>query len=186
MKKLTYLLAVVFLVLFSVTNCNSQIQVFGKLSDGKIAPDLNIFGTIPVSEKLNLTSFALFEENWSELLVGVSYSPTDYLSIGVGGGIESASTLYRFCGSIWLGKGNASLLILGEKGDGRDNYWYKSTFDYKLSENFSVGMIAWRFTGVGPVANLRIKKLDSKLWLFPAYDFESKKPSLTLGIDIKM
>jgi hypothetical protein len=185
MKKLISLLVVVVTIALSTT-VYSQVQIFGKLSDNKVTPDLNVFGTKKISEKVNLTYFALVEEKWSEGLLGVSYSPEDFINLGVGVGIESNPALYRLCASVWVGKGNTSLLILGEKGDGPTNYWYKATADYKLSESFSASLIAWRFIGIGPAANISIKKFDSKLWLFPAYDFESKKPSLTLGLDIKI
>jgi len=185
MKKLISLLVLAVILALSTTSY-SQVQIFGKLSDDKVTPDINIFGVKKISEKVSFTYFGLIEEKWSEGLIGVSYSPSEFVTLGVGAGIESNPALYRLCASVWVGKGNTSLLILGEKGDGRTNYWYKATADYKISENFSAGLIAWRFTGIGPVANLTIKKLDSKLWLFPAYDFESKKPSLTLGLDIKI
>lgn len=181
MKKIFLTLA---FVIFSFSTLFAQIEAYGRLVDGKVEPDINIFGTKVISEKVNLTYFALVEETWSECLVGVSYSPNENISVGISTGIEHKSSLYRFGGSIWVGNDKASLLILLEKGDGRDNTWYKTVGQCRISKNITLGISAWRFHGVGPLLKVDVNK-DIKLWLNPAYDTEKNKVKTMAGIDIK-
>ncbi len=66
MKNLTilFLLMIVF-----VSSANAQLEVYGRYTkNGKVEPDVNIFGVKKISEKINLTYFALVEEKWSEAL----------------------------------------------------------------------------------------------------------------------
>lgn len=182
MKKL--FLLVVFAFFSASIFSQTQVEVFGKLVEGTVTPDINVFATKKISEKVSLTAFTLVEEKWSEALVGVTYCPTSNLELGLSAGIEQNEALYRLGGSVWIGSGKTSLLILVEKGDGLDNYWYKSVVNYKVSEDLSVGISAWRFHGIGPVLKLAIKDLDCKVWINPAYDLEVNKTKIMLGLDI--
>lgn len=182
MKKIIALLLISLPLL-----ATAQLEVYGRYTVGEsIAPDINFFGTKKISDKVNLTAFFLVEEKFSEALIGVSYSPSKYFSIGVSSGIENSPKLLRFGSNVWVGKNNTSLLILGEKGNGKDNYWYKANLFQKLSDKFTIGATAWRFHGVGPNARFTIKKLASTLWVMPAYDFEVDKTKVMLGLSIKM
>ena len=165
----------------------AQLEVYGRYTIGEsVAPNINLFGTKKLSDKANLTAFFLVEEKFSEALVGISYSPSKHLSIGVSGGIENSPKLLRFGSSIWVGKNNTSLLLLGEKGNGKDNYWYKANLFQKLSDKLTVGATAWRFHGVGPNVRFTTKKLASTLWMMPAYDFEADKTKVMIGWSIKI
>jgi len=184
MKKI----AVIFL--FVVFSCGlySQVTIYGKYADKEIIPCATIFGTTKITEKVGFTYFALVAEKWAETQIGISYSPVKWASFGLSGGLEQNPALYRLGASLWLGKGKTSFLILGEKGDGKENYWYKATLSYQASDNFICGARIWRFQGIGPFAStsIRVKKLDSNLWIMPAYDLESKTTKLMVGIDIKI
>lgn len=104
----------------------------------------------------------------------------------MGAGIEQNDALYRLAGNVWIGKGKTSLLILTEKGDGKDNYWYKTVLSYKASEQFTVGALAWRFHGVGPTVRYTPKKSYLTIWCMPAYDFEVNLKRIMLGLSIKI
>jgi hypothetical protein len=172
-------------ILFTTVSFSQKtLEVFGRTNNKTIVPDVNFYGEKKISEKVSLTLFMLVEQKWSEGLVGISYSPSKWISIGASAGIEHNDALYRFGGMVWMGKGKFSLLLLGEKGNGTNNYWYKNTFSFQCSEKFSLGARAWRYIGVGPVATYEIKKLDSKIWIMPAYDFEAKQSRLALGMRI--
>lgn len=180
-----------FIVLFILTilslNLFSQLSVYSRYTKGgKVEMNINFYGTKKISEKVNLTLFTLVERTWAEAQVGISYSPKEWISFGASTGIEQNPALYRFGAFVWLGKGKTSFLSLWEKGDGTDNYWYNSTISYKTSEKFTFALRAWRYHGVGPVATYTVKKLDSKLWLMPAYDFESDKQRVMLGVSVKL
>ncbi|MFZ2205383.1 MAG: hypothetical protein WAV23_02235 [Minisyncoccia bacterium] len=183
MKKLI----MVLICSFTAVVAHSQVEIFGRYTlDGKVEPDINIFGTKKISEKFNLTYFALIEEQWSEGLIGFSYAPKSWLELGLSAGVEHNPAILRFGGSIWIGKGKTSLLILGEQGSGKDNYWYKTVLAYKTSDHLTLGAIAWRFHGVGPIVSYTPKKSNVTIWLSPAYDIESKAKRLIAGLAIKI
>jgi hypothetical protein len=183
------LVVVVFFVTFLVSNLFSQVTIYSRYGhkSEKITPCVTVFGVKKITEKMGFTYFALVNNTWAEAQIGLTYSPAKWISVGLSGGFEQNPELYRFGGSIWMGKGKASIIVLAEHGDGVDNYWYKSVAAYKLTDNFSLGAVAWRFHGIGPIVKLGIKKLDANLWLVPAaYDFEFKNWNSMLGIDIKI
>lgn len=186
MKKVIVLLIVIFCGFKSY----SQLEVYGRYTEGgKVDPDINLYGEKKLfsdSSKFSLTYFALVEQTWAEGLVGISYSPKDWVSFGFMVGIEQNPALYRFLGSVWLGKGKKSFLALYEKGNGTDNYWYKITASYKFTKVFTLGARAWRYNGVGPVGTFEIKKLSSSVWVMPMYDFEAQKKRISLGVSIKL
>ncbi len=186
MKKFFIIYTVIRIVLLPLF-ASGQVEVYGRYTvNGTIQPDINVFTSKAFSDssKFSFTSFTLVEQNWAEALVGISYSPTSWLNIGLSTGIEVNPALYRLAGSIWLGKDKSSLLFLWEKGDGNDNYWYKVTALHDVSKRVSLGAIAWRYHGIGPVVFYGVKKLDSKFWVMPAHDFEFKENRVIFGVDI--
>lgn len=184
MKKL-----IIVILCFCATASYAQLQMYGRYAingNGKIEPDINLFGTKKLSEKVKLTYFALIEEKWSEALIGISYSPAEWMSLGLSSGVEHNPAIYRFGGSIWLGRQKTSLLMLGEKGDGKGNYWYKTVLSYEFTDQFTFGAVAWRFHGVGPIVQYSPKKSDLAIWYMPAYDPEFKTKKMMLGLSIKI
>jgi len=174
-------------IILSSLNLSAQVEIYGRYTiGGTVEPDINVFGTKKISEKFNLTYFALIEEKWSEALIGVSYSPTKWLELGLSTGVEHNPAIIRFGGSIWVGKGKTSLLMLGEKGYGKDNYWYKINLSRNLSEIFSVGAMAWRFHGLGPIVKYTPQKSDLTFWILPTYDPEFKAKRLIIGLAVKI
>ncbi len=183
MKKYIVLLVISIIA----SKAAAQLEVYGQFNQsGQVVPDINIYGEKKISTKINLSYFALVEQKWSEALVGIIYSPNKYISIGAMTGIEQNPALYRFYGSLWLGKDKTSLSLLFEKGHGTDNYWYKHTLSYKVSDNFIIAARAWRYNGVGPLAIYSIKKLGIAPFAMPAHDFESGKNRLIVGVDITL
>ncbi len=184
MKTIFALLLISFISLPFVSF--AQLDVFVKYTeDGSITPDINYYGSKKISEKVSLTYFGLIEKTWGEALVGVSYTPVKYLSIGTMVGIEHGSDKPRYFGSVWTGKGNTSLLLMAEKGKGSDNYWYRANLYQKLSDEFTLGVTAWRFNGVGPNLRYTVKK-SVTVWAMPAYDVEFKQTKVMLGVNIPM
>jgi len=183
MKKLV---AIMLFCLYVLTSY-AQVGMYGRYTiNGKVEPSFNFYGEKKISEKVNLTYFALIEEKWSEALVGLSYSPVKWISLGLSTGIEHNPAIIRFGGSIWIGKDKTSLLMLGEKGDGRDNYWYKTVLSYKASEQLTFCAMAWRFHGIGPVIKYTPKESDLTIWVMPAYDLEVNAKRIILGLSVKI
>lgn len=182
------LFAFLFVILLSVSSF-SQIQMFGKYTPkGTIEPDINVFGyakKLDSTGTFKLSYFALVEESWAEGLIGISYSPTKWCELGLMLGIESVPTLYRVSTSIWLGANKTSFAACFEKGDGKDNWWYKSTLKQELGERFALGLISWRYNGTGLLLEYKTKH-DLVFWLSPAYDIEFAENRLVIGMDIKI
>lgn len=181
MKKLIVSLII---ALFSFSSLFAQVSLFTKFSNGKVIPCATIFGTKMINEKIGFTYFALVNQKWAETYVGLSYSPEKWINIGLSAGIEQSPALYRLASSLWLGSGKTSFLLLTEKGDGQNNYWYKATLAYKVSEKLDLGLRAWRYNGIGPVVGYKIKELNSKIWAMPAYNLEDGNKNLIVGVDI--
>ena len=154
--------------------------------------DFNVFmtGKLFGSKKLSFTGFFLSEKSWFEQLVGVDYAPNNWLSIGLSGGIENNPALYRLGASLWLGKGKMSWLTCLEKGDGGQNYWYKSTLAIETAKHFTAGILIQRFAGLGPYFEYHVaSKVSSGLrlapWLTPLYDLETGTGRVMAGFDFK-
>jgi len=148
--------------------------------------DINYFGTRKVSEKINLTYFALAESTWSEALIGLTYSPKKWLEVGLSTGIEHGTTVPRLGASILITSNHdESLFIDLEKGHGNDNYWYKVVIAKKLNDELVASITAWRSHGIGPCVKFTPKKSDFTYWIMPAYDAEAKTDRLMFGVDIK-
>lgn len=183
--------AVIFCMLIAVTTvAMSQVQIFGKYTaeTGKTEPDINIFGYGPrldSAAKLKITYFALVEKTWAEALVGIAYSPAPWCEIGIMIGLETVPSAYRLSSSIWLGNDKTSFSACVEKGDGRDNWWYKSTAAYNLNANWSAGLMSWRYNGTGVFVKYTTNRKLS-FWANPAYDLEFNQKRLTVGVDIKI
>lgn len=180
----------ILIALFALISiqANSQLEIYGAYTpkNQKVVPDVNFYGAKKLTPTLNLTCFMLVEQNWAEALVGVSYSPRKWLTVEVQTGIEHNPALYRFLGSLWIGKGKTSLSLIGEKGDGKKNYWYKNTFKYQIDSVCSIGLRAWRFVGIGPVFQYKIEKLGITPWCMLAHDFEVREDRIALGVDINL
>lgn len=185
MKKLSVIVLVVFLALSSF----AQIQIFGKhTSKETIKLDINVFGyarKLDSSGIFKLTYFTLAEESWAEGLIGVSYSPKKWCEIGLMLGMETNPAIYRLSSSIWLGGNKTSFYACLEKGDGFDNWWYKSVLKRNFGKRFALGLISWRYNGTGILLEYKTKS-DLIFWLNPAYDTEFKVNRFTVGIDMKI
>lgn len=183
MKKL-----ILSIVLFAITSTAfAQMNVFARYTPGTsdVLTTINYFGKKKVSEKVNLTIFALANKGFAEILVGITYSPEKWISLGASIGVEKSDKGYRFGSSLWLGKDKNSLLIIAEMGGGKRNYFYRATYKHQLTDKFHIGATAWRFHGIGPLAGYKIKKLDATLWIAPLYDTEFEVSRLVLGTTIK-
>ncbi|MCX6795600.1 MAG: hypothetical protein NT165_02670 [Candidatus Falkowbacteria bacterium] len=183
----------VMLVSLFIVSLNSfaQIQVFEKIAKGaKPAIDINFFGygkiDTSANAKFKMTYFALVEEKWAEGLVGVSYTPVKWCEIGLSAGIESVSSLYRVSASIWLGNDKFSFFSCVEKGEGRDNWWYKSVANYNVNKNISLGLMSWRYNNTGLFLKYNNVRFGVSPWVNVGRDLEFGINRISYGLDIKL
>ncbi len=184
MKKITTFL----LIIFFAYQAYAQIEVYDRYTpDNKLDPEINIFGEKELSDKFKLTVFTVLEPHWAQGLIGIAYAPVEWVNFEVSGGIEYHPAWYRLGGKISFIKDKLSLVTIAEKGDGHDNYFYKSTLLYKFSEKFKLGARIWRDHGIGPVGMYTIvKRSGLDVWLMPSYDLEHDTGRLIFGVSVKI
>jgi hypothetical protein len=171
---------------FITSIVSAQVDVFTRYTpeSKELLPTITYYGEKDISQKVKMTAFALVNKGFSELLVGASYSPQEWVTLGLSLGVESNNSGCRLGSSLWLEKNNHSLFVIGELGNGEGNYFYRATYKYKIN-TYYLGATAWRFHGVGPTAGVQIKKLDTTVWIAPLYDMEFEVPRLVIGTKIK-
>ena len=165
----------------------AQLETYGRwTAGGKIEPNINYFGSKKITEKISLTFFGLVEQKWSEALIGATYAVSKSLIAGGSAGIEQGTNRLRYGASLWTEKGQTSFSILGELGSGKDNYLYKANLFHKCSDQFTLGITAWRLHGIGPNFRWTFSKLSATIWSMPAYDFEANRSRLIIGVRMDM
>ena len=166
----------------------SQLNVFNRYTpeSGDNLIVVNYFGQRQLSEKFSLTYSGLVNETFAEALVGVSYQPSDWISIGFSAGVEKDNG-FRTGQSLILSDGKHLFLLFTEFGEGRRNYFYRGIYNYKINEKITVGANGWRFHGFGPHFTYDLgDKLKAKIWISPLYDFEFELTRVVIGTTIKI
>jgi hypothetical protein len=177
----------IIIVLISSISASAQLEVYSKFNnDGSVMPVIDYFTSKKISKKFSLTFFGLVREQWGQALIGLSYSPTNNIILYVSAGIENGQHIPRHSASIWFKKNNTTFLALYELGGGKDNYLYKVNVFHKFSSQLSIGVMDWRHHGLGPNLRYTIPKLQSTLWIMPAYDHEERVGRCMLGITVVM
>lgn len=181
------LLKLCLFILFIPTIAVAQLELYGKYTaHGSVEPVINYNGSKTINSKLSIVFFGLIRKSWSQALIGLSYAPSDMISFSSSMGIEHGTHSPRYASSISIKKNQTSLLVLGEKGSGNDNYLYKIELFHQFTDQFSFGTSAWRYHGLGPNFRFLMPSLQSTIWVMPAYDFEIKQPRVMVGISLKM
>ena len=185
MKKILMIFVIIITTLSAYTQ---TFEAYGRFTEkAGMEPDINISGSKEISQKLSLSYFALVEQKWSEALLSISCKPYKWMQVGIGAGIEQNTDMFRTCASLILEKGNSSFMVLLEKGDGPDNYWYKILISQKISPELTVGIMDWRYHGIGPIFKYSPPKVHGvTLWAMPAFDSRIIRQRLMIGIDINM
>lgn len=180
-----YISLIIFLT-FPVL-ASAQLELYSKFNnDGSVMPVIDYFGSKKISKKLSLTFFGLVREQWGQALIGLSYSPADNIILYASAGIENGQHIPRHSASIWLRKNNTTFLALYELGGGKDNYLYKVNVFHEFSPRISLGVMDWRYHGLGPNLRYTIPKLQSTIWIMPAYDHEERVGRCMLGVAVVM
>lgn len=178
--------AIITMTIFPIV-AQAQLEQYSKFnSDGSVEPIIDYFGSKKINDQFALTFFGLTREKWGQALIGLSYSPIERVIFSVSAGIEHGHNTPRYSSSLWLKNGSTSFLALIEVGGGEDNYLYKVNVFYEFSEKISLGIMDWRYHGLGPNFRYTITKLKTTLWIMPAYDHEEKTSRCMLGISVPM
>jgi len=179
-------ISLIILLLFPIV-ASAQLELYSKFNNnGSVMPVIDYFGSKRISKKLSLTFFGIVREQWGQALIGLSYAPTDNIILYASAGIENGQHIPRHSASIWLKKNNTTFLALYELGGGKDNYLYKVNVFHEFSPRISLGVMDWRYHGLGPNLRYTIIKLQSTLWIMPAYDHEERVGRCMLGATLVM
>lgn len=176
-----------FLIVSIPSLAQAQLELYAKFNqDGSVNPVINYNGSKRINDQFSLVFFGLIREQWSQALIGLSYAPTSSIRFSATAGIEHGQSSPRYSASVWLKKNKTTFLILGELGSGHENYLYKINMFHEFSEKFSLGVMDWRYHGLGPNVRYTIPKLQTTIWLMPAYDHEQKIFRSIIGISVQM
>jgi hypothetical protein len=173
-KMFVYTMIAIMLVAFAtveqvVAEASFEVQAIATIADGNVSKAMDAYFAERDSRSVfgNFT-YAFVGEEWSEMYVGVTYTPSTICQIGAGVGIEQADSPWRVGGSLWAGKGKFSLLVLAEEGGG--DFWYRAVGAMKISSTFAAGAMSEQFAGHGPRLDVCIPNLPLKLWVVGLYD----------------
>jgi len=165
-------------------------------ADKKISPSINIFTHSSFLKYFAVTALVSLDEPIAEAYLGLSISPFPWVFLGGGYGLEFCETnplapinkefAPRYLGNLWLGGEKVSFLGLFEQGVNKENYSYKASLSYSISEQWSASFVAWRFHGLGFRGAYKFVDSPASIFIFPAYDLESKsfKASIGASLDI--
>lgn len=165
----------------------AQLELYGKFNpNGSVEPIINYNGSKKISEKFAVVFFGLVRKKWSQALIGICYMPTQNFNLSASMGIEHGQHLPRYAASMWAKNGRNTFLLLGELGGGYQNYLYKINMFHQFSETASLGIMDWRYHGLGPNFRYTIPKIGSTIWIMPAYDHEQKVTRCMVGYSFRM
>ncbi len=164
-----------------------KMEFFGQATSEKITPVINFSTGKKFNDKIGISFFSLVSANgWAEAYFGPTFSPTKNSQLSFSAGIETGGNNFRMGMSAFVAfQPRITFLLVAEKGDGRDNYWYHSQLMKNWSK-VSSGLMIRRFAGMGPRVEFKIYEGFS-LWAAPLYDIEDQKIKgiVSLVVDFK-
>lgn len=136
------------------------------------------------NETFGVFAYGQVHRNWGQTYAGPTFSPTSWLKLGSGVGLEDIghSTPIRFGGFLWAGNETEkdSLFAVGDFG--HSGYWWKVETNHKFSDWFGTGLFAQRDAGIGPRLQFTLPKKPIMFWIAPAYFWETGKPRVVCGL----
>ncbi|WP_118976609.1 hypothetical protein [Taibaiella koreensis] len=176
----------ILILVFPAAAC-AQLELYSKCNtDRSIEPVINYYGSRKINKQFAVTFFGLVRQKWGQALIGATYIPSPNINLSVSAGIETGQTRLRYSASLWLKRGENTLLLLGELGKGYQNYLYKVNVFHRFSDKLSLGIMDWRYHGLGPNFRYTIAGIASTLWVMPAYDHEQKVARCMVGWSLSM
>lgn len=132
------------------------------------------------NKELGTFLFLLVSKKWAQAYIGPTYSPSSWLQVGAGLGLEQADNPTRFGGFVYMSRGCYSLLAIYEDGGG--GHWYKSELNIKATGWLGAGAIVQHMLGVGPRIELSIPRTPVMIWAAPLYDWSTGRFNGTLAV----
>lgn len=96
--------------------------------------------------------------NYRQTYVGGYVKPTNWLQVGVGGGVEQTTSKARIGSFLYANKGRCYVFAIYED-KGATGYWYLTLTDVKISKRWSVGTHSQAFLGHGVRTEYRLNPI---------------------------
>lgn len=178
----------VFLVCLIIPGAASaQLELYGKFkAGGSIEPVIDYYGSKNINDKFAITFFGLVRQTWGQALIGASYLVTPNVTLFASAGIEQGQRRLRYSASVVVKSRANSFLALGELGAGYQNYLYKINVFHQFSKSISLGIMDWRYHGVGPDFRYSMAKLKTTAWVMPAWDHEQGVLRCMMGLALDL
>jgi hypothetical protein len=173
-------LVVAVILVFGCDSANAQtfwVENQNVLRNEKVTPQANIYGDMKFNDKLGMFGWSLLSEEWSEVILGPTFSPTSSMQFAVGVGVETYEKPARAYFSAWFGGAKSSLFLNWETG-GSGTY-YLTEGNLGLGKGVvGIGFRGERFVGIGPRVELKLGKV--MLWALPvAWDPEDNNTRIS-------
>lgn len=120
--------------------------------------------------KFGIYGFSVSNPKYGEFFAGPTYRIIDWLTVGVGTGLEVARKAWRNNVFLFSSQGKHSLFANYEHSVG--GYLYVGKYNYQALDWLGLGAIAMRFSGVGAKVELSIPSTPLILWLAPVFNPE--------------
>ncbi len=134
--------------------------------------------TQPIYKDFSLFGFAVAKEAWAQAYGGLIWSPTTWLSVSGGYGLEQPEGS-RYAVSSTLKSGKFSLLGVYEKGA---DWWGRSIAKYNPTKEIGLGLYYHRGYGGGVYTEYNFQRLPISLWAAPTWDWEVEEYKGIVGV----
>lgn len=156
------------------------------VQSGVWVPQLKAYLTYAGKSKLGSFCWVQISEGYQQFYCGPTYSFADWISVAVGLGAETGSqNPFKAAGSVWVGRGDFSNLLVLEKGLGNKSsaLWFRNEAKWQATEKLSLCIATQRYKGTGPCAEYGVtKKVSIKAEMLFS---ERAAPDLTIGVNIR-
>ncbi len=167
------------LVLSVSAQTHFAIESQNLVSNNELSPAITGYMTHGFTEsQLGTFAWLLVGEHWAEGYAGLTYMPLSWCQVGLGFGMEQADDLWRVGGSLWIGNGSWSILMLLENGG--SGFWHRVVVNYRIGTVVGIGFMSQESVGVGPRFELNVPKLPVQLWASLLRKDRNNKGYLTL------
>ena len=134
---------------------------------------------------LGLYTFFYVDRAYAEAVVGPSFSPTAWLTVALGAGVEQAEEgSWRVGGLLWMGRARWTSVTLLETG--ASGFWGRTEFAWRPAPWAGIGVLGDLGLGVGPRLELRVPSLPVQIWGASLYDWKEERPAAAFGVRLDL
>jgi hypothetical protein len=165
----------------------SRADVYISYSEKALGPSLELAANNHLFNYFKLTYSVGYYQDFKNVAyqasIGLAYAYKDWLIIGLRGGAKKGPNWPFISSQLWLGNSRTSIFASVDTGINSDTYClYKLSLSHNFSDNLNLGLVAWRFRGVGPIIRYGFDNFNTSIFIFPSYDFNDKVVKISFGL----